>query len=254
MKKINTAVLMFSVIFVFCAYTAMENENVRFGIPGGRGKILSKHGFVMMYDGAGKTPIWVSYCLKKTNLPPEKVKPGVFKADMALKPYERIKKEDIPVAYDKCPMAPVLDMAYDAGSYQEAFLMSNICAMNPALKRLKWRELEERVRRFVVKTGSVWVVTGPVFVGTSQKQKVVGRAKIALATGFYKALLYQAADGSFHALGFYMDNKKEDKPLSSYEISIDRLEELTGIDFFNALPVEVQSIMEKTSKDIYFFN
>lgn len=230
---------------IFCAYSPSVNENTRFGSPGGKGKKLEKTGFTLLYDGVKKNPLWASYALKKENIIHGNIKPGAFKPDKALAPYEKTNKEDYPAKYDKCPMVPVIDMAGNLKTYSESFLLSNICPMNPALKRLKWRELEDWVRDLAQKYGELWVVTGPVFDYKGAKTAVLGRAKIACPTGFYKVILFQTKDYSFKSIGFYMDNAKQDKPLEAYMTSVDDVENRTGLDFFNLLPAEVQLIMEK---------
>lgn len=246
--NIIKCLMAFSFCVVFCAYAPSEDDNIRFGNPGGKGKKIAKTGFTIMYDGIKKAPLWISYHLKKENIVINKMKPGVFRPDKALEPYERTLKEDYPPKFDKCPMAPILDMVYDPKIYSDAFLLSNTCAMNPDLKRIKWRELEEQVRALAEKYGSLWVVTGPVFDYKGKKIGVFGSRKIALPTGFYKVLLYQGKDNSFHSIGFYMDNTRQEKPLKTYMMAVDDIEKMTGLDFFSLLPVEVQAIMEKQQK------
>ncbi len=245
-KRLNLVKCLFILCFcmLFCGYVPAENENTRFGTPGGKGKKLVKTGFTAMYSGVKKNPVWVSYLLKKENIVSGSVKPGSFKSDKSLEPYEKTAKEDYPSKFDKCPMAPVLDMAYNPKLYSESFLLSNICPMNPSLKRLKWRELEDWVRKLSQKYGDVWVVSGPVFDYKDKKTATIGRAKIALPTGFFKVMLYQSKDYSFNSIGFYMDNSNQQKPLKEYMTSVDDIERRTGFDFFNLLPAEVQRIMK----------
>lgn len=231
--------------FVFCEYVPSENTSIRFGNPGGKGRLLKKTAFTLMYDSVRKCPLWASYRLDKKQITTGRVKPGSFKPDKSLKAFEQTQRNDYPAKVDKCPMVPVLDMAYDPQAYRESFLLSNTCPMNPLLKRFKWRELEDKVRKLAVLHGSLWVVTGPIFDYKNGKIAVIGSSKIAKPTGFFKVILYQAKDYSFHSAGFYMDNAKQEKPLDEYMTSVDDIESRTGLDFFNLLPAEVQVIMEK---------
>ena len=43
-----------------------------------------------------------------------------------------------------------------------------------------------------------------------------------------------------------MKNKKSQSSLTSYAISIDKVEELTGIDFFSSLPDDIENIIEES--------
>ncbi|GEM_PF-1371713 len=246
--KIKSSIIILFTALLISAYSTESNENIRFGAPSGGGKIIVKHGFVLSFDGALKDPLWVSYCLKKENLPQAGPgRNGVFKPDASLKESYRTSRADYPDAYEKCPMAPAVDMAYNKKAFADVFVLSNVCPMSPALKNKKWRELEEAVRGFVKKHGQAWVVTGPVFANGGKKQKRTGVARIAVPSGFYKVILYQSEDFAFHAAGFYMDNRAEDLPLASYMTSVTDIEAKTGLVFFGVFPPEVRAQMKKKS-------
>jgi endonuclease G len=238
--------------FLFCAYSTRDNENIRFGAPEGGGKRLVKNGFVLSYDTALKSPLWTSYYLKKENITLSGGSSGFFKADASLKPAERLSREDYPSTYEKCPMVPVRDMAYDKKAFSDAFLLTNVCLMSPELKNKKWRELEDAVRYFVKKRGSAWIITGPVFDSKAKKQKRAGKSGIAVAAGFYKIVLYQSEDYAFHAIGFYMDNCADNLPLESYITGVSDIEARTKLVFFDSFPPEVQGIMKKKAVDRAF--
>ncbi len=44
-----------------------------------------------------------------------------------------------------------------------------------------------------------------------------------------------------------MPHEKSEKPLYDFVVSIDELESLTGIDFFNILPDDVENKLESSS-------
>jgi len=112
--KIKSSIIILFTALLISAYSTESNENIRFGAPSGGGKIIVKHGFVLSFDGALKDPLWVSYCLKKENLPQAGPgRNGVFKPDASLKESYRTSRADYPDAYEKCPMAPAVDMAYN---------------------------------------------------------------------------------------------------------------------------------------------
>jgi endonuclease G len=252
--KLKLSIIILFTALLISAYSTEDNENIRFGAPSGGGKIIVKHGFVLSFDGAMKDPLWVSYFLKKENLPPAGPgRNGVFKQDASLIVSYRTSRGDYPGAYEKCPMAPAADMAYNKKTFEDAFVLSNVCPMSPALKNKKWRELEEAVRSFVKKHGQAWVVTGPVFADGRKKQKRTGRARIAVPSGFYKVVLYQSDDFGFHAAGFYMDNRASNLPLGSYMDSVSDIEAKTGLIFFGAFPPEVSAQIKKKSSGADFF-
>ena len=46
------------------------------------------------------------------------------------------------------------------------------------------------------------------------------------------------------ALGFLFDNESGKRPLKKYQVSVDNIEKLTGMDFFSALPDELENWLE----------
>jgi len=250
--KLKTTVIIIFASLLFSAYSTVDNDNIRFGAPRGGGVIIVKHGFVISYDKLLKSPLWSSYHLKKENISAAPNKPGAFLADNSLKAADRLSRGDYPSYYEKCPMAPVRDMAYDKKACSDAFKLSNVCLMSPGLKNGKWKELEGKVRDFVEARGGAWIVTGPVFDHTAKKQKRAGKAGIAVAKGFFKIILYQTKDYAFRTAGFYMDNTACPEPLSSYMTSVADIEAKSGLVFFPSFPPDVQVIMKKSAADPFF--
>ena len=67
---------------------------------------------------------------------------------------------------------------------------------------------------------------------------------------YYMAILaynkkFAATNGGYYAIAFWMEHKENSDAVSSkYAISIDKLEELTGIDFFCNLPDDIENAVE----------
>ena len=62
---------------------------------------------------------------------------------------------------------------------------------------------------------------------------------------FYKVMLILTPNG-YESIGFIMENKAGHKPLSTYALSVDEVESRTGLDFFHALPDDIESKIEST--------
>ena len=52
-------------------------------------------------------------------------------------------------------------------------------------------------------------------------------------------------EGKPRAIGFIYKNTAGNRPLDSYVNSIDQVERITGLDFFPALPDEIENRIEK---------
>ena len=62
----------------------------------------------------------------------------------------------------------------------------------------------------------------------------------------YMAILAKKGE-NYKSIAFWFENKKYNEPykLNEHAVSVEELEELTGIDFFHNLPDEIESVVEK---------
>ena len=60
---------------------------------------------------------------------------------------------------------------------------------------------------------------------------VIGKNDVTVPTAYYKVIL-DYTDPEVKGIGFVLPNEVSDKPLSDFAMSIDNVEQLTGIDFF----------------------
>jgi len=86
------------------------------------------------------------------------------------------------------------------------------------------------------------VVTGPVLeAGLS----TIGYNGVSVPNYYYKVLLdYDSKTGSYEAIGFLLPNRKGTDDLDDYVVSVDRIEQLTGIDFYSQLSDEIENDIE----------
>jgi endonuclease G len=139
-------------------------------------------------------------------------------------------------------MAPAADMKWSEQAMRESFYMTNICPQNQSLNRGDWNDLEELARDWARKYGSVYIACGPL---VSEKYNTIGQNnRIALPNAFYKVFLRQKGS-SWTAIGFVMPNQAGSRPLMTYMLSIDEVEQLSGIDFFYNLPDSIENSIEK---------
>ena len=119
-----------------------------------------------------------------------------------------------------------------------------------------WNKMEERVHRWI----ALSPVTDTLFVckgGTIYNEDYILKRiynKLIVPKYFFMALLYKAPAG-YKAIAFWTENLDEDKSkddLRNYVISIDKLEQLTGIDFFCNLPYDIETKVEANSDSQYW--
>ena len=104
-----------------------------------------------------------------------------------------------------------------------------------------WVQLENKVRTYATRCDTLYVVTGCLIKGSTQKSGNNTGFHVTVPTHYYKALLYykkssphgSATDG-YMAAGFIYphDSSIANGNCLDYKCSIDELETQTGVDFF----------------------
>ena len=104
-------------------------------------------------------------------------------------------------------------------------------------------------RRWAEQYGDIYIVCGPILF--QQEHETIGPNKVTVPEAFFKVVLRkQSRSGSsdyYKAIGFLYENKGASRDMSRYVKSIDELEELTGLDFFSALPDNIEDKIERTA-------
>lgn len=147
------------------------------------------------------------------------------------------------------------DRQYSKEANQQTFYMSNIRPQSGNgfnQSGSAWNTGEDKVQAWGYNisrsTDTLYVVKG----GTIGEGMIKGYIKneIAIPKYFFMAVLFRSGD-NYKAIGFYMphENLKDDpdkKDPKKYLMSIDALEQETGIDFFHNLPDNIENTVEAT--------
>ena len=91
------------------------------------------------------------------------------------------------------------------------------------------------------KYGAVYIACGPIY--DTKRPKRIGNNKVAVPHAFYKVILINDKKNP-QAIGFIFPNSAGHKPLKKYIVTVDSVEKRTNIDFFPALPDEVENRIE----------
>ena len=205
--------------------------------------ILHRTAFTISYNNDYKTPNWVAWELTRAETEGTEGRKNKFEPDPDL-PEPRAEHSDYTHSgYDRGHMAPAADMKWNKKAMEESFYMSNICPQNRKLNRDDWGDLEEKCRNWAEKYGKAYIVCGPIYDSKSPKR--IGKHKIAVPERFFKAILIYEGKTPI-AMGFLFENKAHHQNLKNYLVSIDKIEEETGLDFFSKLPDTIESRIEST--------
>ena len=145
--------------------------------------------------------------------------------------------------YDRGHMAPAGDMRWDEQAMNETFYLTNICPQDNELNAGMWNDIEIKVREWARRDKALIVITGPI---VEKYPKTIGQdMDIAVPEAFFKVLL-ATKTSPMRAIAFICPNRFCGGPLKSYAVSVDEVEERTGMNFFNALPDDIEEQLEST--------
>ena len=106
-----------------------------------------------------------------------------------------------------------------------------------------WQELESKVRTIANVSDTTYVVTGVVVSASSKKETDSYGKSITVPDAYFKAILKYSKSstlGQWNAAAFYLEHRSYSESLGkSHSMSVDELEEITGIDFFVNLPSKI---------------
>lgn len=217
-------------------------DNLKYGKPACAGPVLDKKYFVICYDAEHKDPTWVGYALTKDDAATKATgRAGSFRPDAALDKGERAENADYANSgYDKGHMAPANDFKRSLAAMKATFVLSNAVPQRHGVNGGKWAQLEGAVHDFAAEQGTVWVVSGPLYVA-NKAVKTIGANKVAVPTHTFKVVLYVDGNGDKQMFGFVLPNvNKPAGTMSSYALSVAKVEKLTGLEFFGELPAAEQ--------------
>jgi len=208
--------------------------------PGDR--TVTYQGFVSSYNTETLIPDWVAYELtaEETHGDATRVDKG-FSMDLNFKGKQARREDYFGSGWTKGHMAPAADFTWDDSAMAETFFFQNICPQKEELNNKDWQYLEKQVRAWARKYGKVWVVSGPI-VGDNI-YGTIGEDHVVVPDAFFKAVMVH--DGKrYQSIAFVMGNDAERYWLQDCALTVDELERRTGIDFYPALPDDVEDDTE----------
>lgn len=214
-------------------------------------EIVEHKYYTLSYNEDAEQAEWLAYELKKEYVINSAFKRPYFIEDPKVKSTSADWRNYKNSGYDKGHLCPAGDMQFDKNAYDDTFYTSNISPQNHDFNAGFWNRLEQKVRYWAVRYDGVYVVTGGVFKNSS---KTIGREKVIVPDSFYKIVLNRS-NGNYKMIAFLVPNKRTEKPLYSFVVSVDRIEQLTGIDFFPKLDDTLENSLEKnTDYSAWIFN
>ena len=199
--------------------------------------------YTLSYNEEFEQAEWVAYELRKKYIKNNDFKRPFFITDTKVASGSANWKNYKNSGYDKGHLCPAGDMEFDINAYNATFLTSNIAPQLHNFNDGIWNRLEQKVRYWAVKYDGIYVITGGVLKDSSH---TIGNEKVLVPKYFYKILL-DNNEGNFKMIAFLVPNEESNKPLYNFVVSVDRVEQMTGIDFFPKLNDDLEDRLEKSS-------
>lgn len=202
-------------------------------------KVLINHGYMVGYSAARKMPVWAAYRVSRSYQDVSYDAPPFFNQDARLSQADRLSPDSYDGSrYVPAHMAPNLAVNHLYGKLAqlETFLMSNIAPQTKGLNDGVWGILEDLIfSQYADDRSRLWVVTGPAFIEEMPKSSL----GIAIPSHYYVVVM-DVGEAPFNkqqvmALLLPQTMTEDQELTSQHLVSVDRLEELTRLNFFPRL-------------------
>lgn len=173
--------------------------------------------FVIEFSKREKTPLWSAEYLSRNDVIESKtrVRTSRYYTEKRLPKHLQSKNSDYDKSgYDKGHLTPFKDQ----GMSSDINSLANIVPQAPRLNRIKWEQLESRIREDAIINGGIFIVTGVSFKET----KKIGTG-IPVPNLIYKVVFYPLMIKAFIA------ENRDDADVIEVPVSV--LKQYTGIEF-----------------------
>lgn len=187
-------------------------------------QLLCFEEYALGYSGKTRTALWSAEFLtaERVRLAKKVARVNSFHEETALAPEIRSQLKDFQGSgYDRGHLSPSHDFA-SGQSQNESFSLANMIAQDPKNNRGLWSSIESGTRNYAASNGTVYVITGPLFVG--QKIKFL-KDRVAIPTQLFKLLF----DPRHQAGGVFLVDNVDTQTIQWKSIA--EFEQLSGYQF-----------------------
>lgn len=204
------------------------------------GEIIKHNYYTFSYSESHEQPEWVVYILRNEHLTYDDRERPYFIEDPKVKSKSADWRNYRGSGYDRGHLCPAGDRRFSEQAYNETFYTSNISPQDKYFNAGIWNRLEQKVRYWCKRYGDLMVVTGGVLESGLIE---IGDEGVDVPRTFYKIVMRGGPDES-QVLAFLIPAKESQEPLENFLVSVDVIEEKTGIDFFKDQPQAWQTAVE----------
>ena len=209
------------------------------GVPS---EVKEYEGFTVDFNQENKTPNYVAWILHGHETEGASARSNKFWTDTEIEGCPDT-RDYTRSGYDRGHMCPAGEQKWSETAMRHSFVMANICPQKHELNTGAWKTLEDKERMWAKRDSALVIVAGPIY--DSSDSETIGKNKVRVPSAFFKVLLAPYAE-PMRAIGFVYPNMKCEGNMQAYSVSVDDVEKMTGMDFFSALPDDIEDKVEST--------
>lgn len=236
-------------------------------------QLLLQRYSAIMYDRDLRVPLWATYPLTAEDAAITGKRTDCFRPDPRFGKKKKRRSKKSPNITDICSeysgseysrgrLIALEDMYRDESAVVNTSVFTNVVPQKSGFRKGIWAYLGCMTREWAQEKGDVYITVGCIFDADgdgkrdrdAKTTKIKESSPVAAPTAFFKIVLHRSEDGAYQALAFIlphdsypdMDAVRSAKNayLLSHMVSINDIEQLTGVDFFAELPDEVEQELE----------
>jgi endonuclease G, mitochondrial len=234
--------IFFLIISLNATAKSNQNSKILFNfLPSvNNGKVIKHQYYTLSYVEKHELAEWTAHKLSYESAHGSTSRTDNFRMDSKVRTGSATTADYKNSGYDRGHLVPAGDMRLNRSAMSDSFFMSNMAPQTAAMNRGVWRKIESQVRDWTKRGESLYVITGPVL---SRIQDSIGENRVSVPSYFYKIVLdYQ--NKTPRMIAFLVPNHSSKKWVDDFIVSVDYVEEITGLDFFAALPNDLEDDLE----------
>jgi endonuclease G len=244
MKNRVFRIIPMMILFVLGTTSLLGQENQYLPQASFDGQLINHGNYYLYYVEEHEQAAWVAYELTTSDAFSNMKRTDDFREDSQITTGSAGLSDYRGSGYDRGHQIPAGDAKGSRRDMSETFYTSNMTPQSPTFNRSVMRDMEMMIRGFASDEKLLYVVTGPVFQNNLGS---IGANKITIPGAYYKVILDLTPP--MKMIAFLLPHKEDlSKDFTKSVTSVDRIENLTGIDFFSQLEDTLEDRLEASTE------
>ena len=237
----------------------IQGELLDFGIPKTESSetLITHSCMVLVYSEDHEQAKWVSHVITPDIITGRGFRSNDFRPDPKVTTGTAIEKDYFlkypkkngdfdydGFGYDRGHLAPSADFRWSEKALSESYFYSNMAPQRPEFNREIWADLENNIRSYIYRNpeSKLYVTTGGILKeGLPVIEKSIN--KVSIPEAFFKVIIDPIKNTG---IGFILPNQGTNQPLETFATTIDEVEKITGLDFYQGMPNAKENNIEST--------